>query len=184
MLFGERYTLKKFAMFGNTVITIGLIISTSVLAFALTYCMNTKNTVMQPPFVLTEPTEIDYQHNKELQRKTFEVLINNFLAYTENLTPANGKNQIKKIFPFISKDFYNIYTSRLNERATRLGANGLVRTFYETSRDISTYGTIILKGERTLTRGENVIRKANVSITISYQLDNTNGFQINDVKEE
>jgi len=182
-LFGEKQTLKQFARFGNTVVTIGLIVTTSILAVALTYCWNSKNTVMQPPFVLTEPTEIDYKNNKTLQKKTFEVLINSFLAYTENLTPANAKTQTKKVLAYVSKNFYSKYESRLDDRARRIQANGLVRSFYETSRDISTYGTILLKGERTLTKGETVINKVNATIKIEYQLDNANGFVINNVFE-
>jgi hypothetical protein len=182
--FGDKYTLKRYFIFASIFLNILLTITVSVLVITIVYQSINKKVFMQPPFLVDETVEMNYKKGK-LRDKTFKDFAEKFISYTENLTPDNADIMIRKIFPFLQKDFYEDYTKALTRRAKRIKANKILRSFYIGEIDTSKYGEIVITGSRMKTIGSTIIQEpTKTKIKITYDMSPTTGFEILYVSEK
>ena len=75
--FKERLSLKKFFVFNTIFVSTILAVANIFLVGALVYVTMTKKVYMQPPFLLTDTTELDYK-----QGRLYEETMNNFAEFS------------------------------------------------------------------------------------------------------
>lgn len=179
-LFKERLSLKKFFVFNTIFVATILAVANIVLVISLVYVVLTKKIYMQPPFLLKELTEIDYK-NGVLYEETLNNFAEFFISLSENLTPENAEKRVTKLKSVLGTEFYKDFAPELDKRVQELKKNNMTRSFYISSIDIKTYGTLIIKGIRTKTIGQNVLQSQKIEMVITYVSDG--GITIKKIEE-
>lgn len=181
-VFKERVSTKSYALYTSFVTNIVQSIVIAILATALVYMTFNKKIFIQPPFIVTKTTEMDYTSGT-LKEEFLDDVVVKFISFTENLTPANAEKQTAKIKPYLSQDFYKSYEGALKTRVRNLKDTVSIRNFHISSVDKTIGGEITIKGVRLITTGDTVILNEDRKIVIYYKISNTDGFQIIDIKE-
>lgn len=179
-LFKERLSLKKFFVFNTIFVATILAVANIVLVISLVYVVLTKKIYMQPPFLLKELTEIDYK-NGVLYEETLNNFAEFFISLSENLTPENAEKRVTKLKSVLGTDFYKDFAPVLDRRVQELKANNMTRSFYISSIDTKTYGTLIIKGVRTKAIGQNILQSQKIEMVITYVSDS--GITIKKIEE-
>ena len=179
-LFKERLSLKKFFVFNTIFVATILAVANIVLVISLVYVVLTKKIYMQPPFLLKELTEIDYK-NGVLYEETLNNFAEFFISLSENLTPENAEKRVTRLKSVLGTEFYKDFAPELDKRVQELKKNNMTRSFYISSIDTKTYGTLIIKGVRTKTIGQNVLQSQKIEMVITYVSDG--GITIKKIEE-
>ena len=184
-VFGNRMALKTFQAFTQMFLNIvlGLLLCVSVLA-NIYQGLNPK-VIMQPSFLVTELTEMDYVTNGKLKQTEIEKFTELYLGWTENLTPDNAKERVKKTFKFFSQDrgFYKKETAKLNRRAKQINSSNYIQTFFPSTINTDKFGLITIDGLRVKTSGDIVINRIRKRIKIFYKFTTSNGIEITNITE-
>lgn len=180
-LFRERLSLKKFFVFNTIFVAALLAVANVILVLSLIYVVTTKKIYMQPPFDLTETTELDYTKGK-LYEQTLENFAENFISLSENLTPENVEIRTAKVKKFLNEEFYKIFAPVLDKRIEELKANNMTRAFYINKIDTTKVGELVITGMRNKSIGQQVLQAQKVKMTIFYELDGS--IQIKKIMED
>lgn len=179
-LFKERLSLKKFFVFNTIFVATILAVANVVLVISLVYVVLTKKIYMQPPFLLSEITELDYK-NGVLYEETLNNFAEFFISLSENLTPENAEKRVTRLKSVLDVDFYKEFSPVLDKRVQQLKADNMTRQFHISNIDVSTYGTLIIKGVRTKSIGQNVLQSQKIEMVITYVSDS--GITIKKIEE-
>jgi hypothetical protein len=180
-LFKERLSLKRFFVFNTIFVAAILVLSNVILVLSLVYVVATKKIYMQPPFALTETTELDYTKGK-LYEETLENFAENFISLSENLTPDNVEMRTAKVKKFLNEEFYKVFAPALDKRVEELKANNMTRAFYISKIDTTKPGELQILGIRSKSIGQQILQSQKVKMIILYELDSS--IQIKKIIEE
>lgn len=180
-LFRERLSLKKFFVFNTIFVAALLAVANVILVLSLIYVVTTKKIYMQPPFALTETTELDYTKGK-LYEQTLENFAENFISLSENLTPENVEIRTVKVKRFLDEEFYKVFAPVLDKRIEELKANNMTRAFYINKIETAKTGELVITGIRNKAIGQQVLQAQKVKMTIFYKLDGS--IQIKKITED
>lgn len=179
-LFKERLSLKKFFVFNTIFVATILAVANVVLVISLVYVVVTKKIYMQPPFLLKDTTELDYK-NGVLYEETLNNFAEFFISLSENLTPENAEKRVTRLKSVLDINFYKEFAPVLDRRVQELKANNMTRSFYISTIDTTTYGTLIIKGVRTKAIGQNILQSQKIEMIITYVSDS--GITIKKIEE-
>lgn len=179
-LFKERLSLKKFFVFNTIFVATILAVANVVLVISLVYVVVTKKIYMQPPFLLKDTTELDYK-NGVLYEETLNNFAEFFISLSENLTPENAEKRVTRLKSVLDTNFYKEFAPVLDRRVQELKANNMTRSFYISTIDTTTYGTLIIKGVRTKAIGQNILQSQKIEMIITYVSDS--GITIKKIEE-
>lgn len=179
-LFKERLSLKKFFVFNTIFVATILAVANVVLVISLVYVVVTKKIYMQPPFLLKDTTELDYK-NGVLYEETLNNFAEFFISLSENLTPENAEKRVTRLKSVLDTNFYKEFAPVLDRRVQELKANNMTRSFYISTIDTTTYGTLIIKGVRTKAIGQNILQSQKIEMVITYVSDS--GITIKKIEE-
>lgn len=179
-LFKERLSLKKFFVFNTIFVSTILAVANVVLVISLVYVVVTKKIYMQPPFLLKDTTELDYK-NGVLYEETLNNFAEFFISLSENLTPENAEKRVTRLKSVLDTNFYKEFAPVLDRRVQELKANNMTRSFYISTIDTTTYGTLIIKGVRTKAIGQNILQSQKIEMVITYVSDS--GITIKKIEE-
>lgn len=157
----------------------GSIIILSILVF---YFAGTQRIVMQPPFKIDRPINLNF--DEEIDRQTIERMGEVLTQVYKTVTPENVKKQHDKLLSLVPSGEYNKVGDMLSSDQRSIIHNQLVRSFFIDNIDVEKKGQIVVTGTEHISVQGKEISNMPMSITWFYNFTPVEGFVILGYKEE
>lgn len=155
------------------------IIVLSVLVF---YFATTQRIVMQPPFKIDRPINLNF--DEEIDRPTIERMGEVLTAVYKNVTPQNVVKQHKKLLSLVPATEYDKVNEMLFSDQRSVIHNNVVRVFHIDDINTEDKGRVVVTGiERLSVQGKEISNKP-MAVTWFYNFTPVEGFVLLGYKEE